>query len=398
MDRHLHVEPVGHAQAVVDTRRRGAPVLMQLEADGTGLDLFDQRLGQAGVTLAGQADVHREGIGGLEHARQVPRPGGACGRIGAGGRSGAATDHGGDAAHQCLFDLLRADEVDVGVDAAGGEDHAFTGNYFGAGANGDGHIGLDVRVAGLADRRDASVLETDVRLDDAPMVDDQRIGDQRVDHFGGQQLALALAVSDDFTAAEFHFFAVGGEVLFHFDPQFGVGQTDLVADGGAEHVGVGLTGNLHCSSFIDRSHALRGNAAMDALRPPLCDAERHGMHSHAERRNDQSVEIAHDPPGEPEHPAMPGQVHQLDIAALSRFEAHGGAGGNVQAHAATGGAVEGQGVVGFEKVIVRADLDRPVAAVGHRHADRAAADVEFDVAGPDLVFTGNHQWAPCRTL
>ncbi|MCS3839619.1 hypothetical protein HNR03_004233 [Pseudomonas sp. JAI111] len=26
---------------------------------------------------------------------------------------------------------------------------------------------------------------------------------------------------------------------------------------------------------------------MDAPRPPLCDAERHGMHSHAERGNDQ---------------------------------------------------------------------------------------------------------------
>ncbi|MNL27394.1 hypothetical protein D3C87_1489850 [compost metagenome] len=77
------------------------------------------------------------------------------------------------------------------------------------------------------------------------MVDDQRVGDQGVDHFGGQQLALTLAVTDDFAAPEFHFFAVGGEVLFHFDPQFGVGQTDLVADGGAEHVGVGLTGNLH---------------------------------------------------------------------------------------------------------------------------------------------------------
>ncbi|MNF83857.1 hypothetical protein D3C84_661930 [compost metagenome] len=218
---------------------------MQLEADGTGLDLFDQRLRQAGVTLAGQADVHREGIGGLEHARQVPRPGGACGRIGAGGRSGAATDHGGDAAHQCLFDLLRADEVDVGVDAAGGEDHAFAGDDFGAGANGDVDVGLDVRVAGLADRRDAPVLEADVGLDDAPVVDDQRVGDQGVDHFGGQQLALTLAVTDDFAATEFHFFAVGGEVLFHFDPQLGIGQAHLVTDSGAEHVGVGLTGNLH---------------------------------------------------------------------------------------------------------------------------------------------------------
>ncbi|MNR11917.1 hypothetical protein D3C85_1282390 [compost metagenome] len=58
-------------------------------------------------------------------------------------------------------------------------------------------------------------------------------------------MALTLAVTDDFAATEFHFFAVGGEVLFHFDPQLGIGQAHLVTDSGAEHVGVGLTGNLH---------------------------------------------------------------------------------------------------------------------------------------------------------
>ncbi|MNV34383.1 hypothetical protein D3C71_1257970 [compost metagenome] len=73
------------------------------------------------------------------------------------------------------------------------------------------------------------------------MVDDQRVGDQGVDHVGGQQLALTLAVTNDFTATEFHFFAVGGEVLFHFYPQFGIGQAHLVTDGGTEHVGVGLS-------------------------------------------------------------------------------------------------------------------------------------------------------------
>ncbi|CAI8934136.1 hypothetical protein EMIT0P294_30529 [Pseudomonas sp. IT-P294] len=37
----------------------------------------------------------------------------------------------------------------------------------------------------------------------------------------------------------------------------------------------------------DRSHALRGNAAKDAPRSACAsDAERHGMHSHAERGND----------------------------------------------------------------------------------------------------------------
>ncbi|KAA0994301.1 hypothetical protein FQ192_13260 [Pseudomonas sp. ANT_J12] len=39
----------------------------------------------------------------------------------------------------------------------------------------------------------------------------------------------------------------------------------------------------------DRSHAPLGNAARDAPRPYGGDAERHGLHSHAERGNDQSA-------------------------------------------------------------------------------------------------------------
>jgi hypothetical protein len=59
---------------------------------------------------------------------------------------------------QRLLDLLRADEVDVAVDAAGGDDHAFAGDDLGAGADDDRHTRLDVRVAGLADGGDAPPL------------------------------------------------------------------------------------------------------------------------------------------------------------------------------------------------------------------------------------------------
>ena len=83
--------------------------------------------------------------------------------------------------HQRLLDLLRADEVDVGVEAAGGEDLALAGDDLGAGADDDRDARLDVRVAGLADAGDAAVLQADVGLDDAPMVDDQRVGDDGVD-------------------------------------------------------------------------------------------------------------------------------------------------------------------------------------------------------------------------
>ena len=53
-----------------------------------------------------------------------------------------------------------------------------------------------------------------------------------------------------------------------------------------------------------------------------------------------------------------------DVAGLAGFEADGGAGGDVQALAAGGGAVEAQGGVGFGEVVVGADLDRAVAGVG----------------------------------
>lgn len=107
-----------------------------------------------------------------------------------------------------------------------------------------------------------------------------------------------------------------------------------------------------------------------------------------------SIQIAHHPTGKPVNLAQAGQVHQLDFAGLARFEAHGGAGRNVQAHAPAGGAVEGQCVVGFEKVEMRAHLNRPVAAVGDGQAEGAASGVEFDVAGLDLVLTRDHVGCP----
>ena len=83
----------------------------------------------------------------------------------------------------------------------------------GARADDDVDAGLDVGIAGLADGRDAAVLEADIGLHDAPMVEDQRVGDDGVDGaLGARDLALAHAVADDLAAAELHLLAVGGEV------------------------------------------------------------------------------------------------------------------------------------------------------------------------------------------
>ena len=68
--------------------------------------------------------------------------------------------------------------------------------------------------------------------------------------------------------------------------------------------------------------------------------------------------------------ALARERHQPDLARLAGLEAHGRAGGDVEAVAARLGAVELQGRVGLGEVVVRADLDRPVAGVGDRQRDR----------------------------
>ncbi len=75
MDGDLNVEFVGHAQAGVDGRRRGAPILMQFQAAGAGAHLLASGSRGAGVAFSEKAEVHRPRFGGFEHARQIPAPG-----------------------------------------------------------------------------------------------------------------------------------------------------------------------------------------------------------------------------------------------------------------------------------------------------------------------------------
>ena len=244
MQHHLDIVIVGHRQAIVDRGRRGAPVLMQLQRAGAGLDHLDQRCRARRVALAGNAEIDREGIERLDHPPHVPGAGRAGRGEGAVRRTGAAAKHRGDAAHQRVLDLLRADEMDVAVEAAGGEDFSFARDHVGAGADDDGHARLDVGIAGLADRRNHTLLDGDVGLDDAPVIDDQRIGDDGVSRaLLVGDLRLTHAVTDHLAAAELHLFAINGEILLDLDDEIGVGQPHLVAGGRTEHVGI--DGTLH---------------------------------------------------------------------------------------------------------------------------------------------------------
>src|SRR5262249_33068537 len=145
-------------------------------------------------------------------------------------RSGAAAEHRGDAGHQRFFDLLRADVMDVGVEAAGGEDLALARDRLCAWADDDGDTGLDVGIAGFADRGDAVALQADVSLDDAPVVEDEHVGDDGIHRtLLVGDLALTHTVADHLAAAELPLLAVAGEILLHLDDDVGIRKPDAIA-------------------------------------------------------------------------------------------------------------------------------------------------------------------------
>jgi len=143
-------------------------------------DLFAERFGGGAVAFAEEAEVHRVGVCGFEHPEEVPATRSAGGGVGSGGWACAAADHGGDAACEGVVDLLRADEMDMGVDSASCDDAALGRDYFRGCANGHrmrfsgDRIGitgteaaLDTGVSGVADADDAAVFDADVGFDDA---------------------------------------------------------------------------------------------------------------------------------------------------------------------------------------------------------------------------------------
>ena len=239
VDHHLHVVIVGDRKAAVDRGRRRAPVLVQFERAGAGLDLLDQRGGLGGVALAGEAEVHRIGVGGLDHALDVPGAGRAGGGEGAG--RGPVPPPSIEVTPDISASSICCGQMkwmwvskppavrilpSPAITSVPGPDD-------------DGDAGLDVGIAGLADGGDEPVLQADVGFDDPPMVEDDGVGDDGVDgapRVGG--LRLPHAVADHLAAAELHLLAVSGEILLDFDHELGVGEADAVAGRGAEHLGV----------------------------------------------------------------------------------------------------------------------------------------------------------------
>src|SRR4051812_17628695 len=106
--------------------------------------------------------------------------------------------------------------MDVTVEAARGEDPALTCDDVGARADDDRHVRLDVRIPRLANRVDFSVLDSNVALHDAPVIENDGVGDDGIDSaLPAGDLRLTHAVADHLAATELHLLAVRGEVFLN---------------------------------------------------------------------------------------------------------------------------------------------------------------------------------------
>ncbi len=69
--------------------------------------------------------------------------------------------------------------MNVGIDSASRDNLALPGDDFGSGANHDINLRLHIRIAGLANGGDTPCLDRDVSLDNPPMIENERVGDDR---------------------------------------------------------------------------------------------------------------------------------------------------------------------------------------------------------------------------
>src|SRR5438105_9094915 len=93
-----------------------------------------------------------------------------------------------------------------------------------------------------------------------------------------------------------------------------------------------------------------------------------------------SSQAPHNLPAEAVNLPISREGDERHLPDLPRLEADRGAGRDVEAHAAGFLALERERRIGLEEMIMRADLDRPVAGIGDRKLHAQPAGIERDVA------------------
>ena len=229
-------------EAVVDRGRRRAPVLVQLQADRAGLDLL-ARAARAGSRCPCRGSRGSSG---------TPRRPGACAAMchGPGVQVVAKVPVAGPVPPPIIVVTpdISASSICCGQMKwmcvsmpPGGDDQAFARDHFGARRRSTiVDARLDVGIARLADACDPAVLDADVGLDDAPVIEDQRVGDHEC-----RRPSAARAGSGPCRRGSPCRRRTSPprrrrcESLLDLDDELGVGEPHAVARGRPEHLGVG---------------------------------------------------------------------------------------------------------------------------------------------------------------
>src|SRR5260370_16987965 len=101
------------------------------------------------------------------------------------------------------------------VDAAGRHNLALARNHFGPRSDDDFDVWLHIGIASFAYGGDATVGDADISLHDSPVIENQRIGDDRINGaLAAGALRLAHAIANDFPPPDLHLLTLFHHSLF----------------------------------------------------------------------------------------------------------------------------------------------------------------------------------------
>ena len=126
----------------------------------------------------------------------------------------------------------------VGIDSSGGCNQTLSGNRLGTRPNYDVHVWLHVRVARFANSANLPIFDTDIRLHDSPVIEEQRIGNNNVNHVLSGALALPHAVPNHFSTAELDFLPISRVVSLNFNNQFRIAEAHAITSRRPVHLDI----------------------------------------------------------------------------------------------------------------------------------------------------------------
>src|SRR5262245_65390280 len=139
--------------------------------------------------------------------------------------------------------------MDMRLDTSCRHNATFRGNSFGPrpSLHPPRHVRHQIGIACLSDPNDTPVLDPDIRLDDAPIIENDSVRHDRIESAArtGGPSRLPHPVPQHLASAENGFIPVRREVFFNFDEQLCVCEPDTVAHSGTEEIRILFPWNLH---------------------------------------------------------------------------------------------------------------------------------------------------------